>query len=86
VSIVLPLAGVPRTCRVSESVKNIQRHNNTRIKWKYLSLSYNAETILLRVDEFADADVSEENTCMDSTHMGVGRRTATERELTDEAV
>jgi hypothetical protein len=82
VSIVLPLAGVPRTCRVSESVENIQRHNNTRIKGYFLSLSYNAETILLREDEFADADVSEENTGMDSTYMRVGGRAVTEKELT----
>jgi hypothetical protein len=73
---------VPRTCRVSGSVENIQRHNNTRIKDCFLSLSCNAETILLREDEFADTDVSEENTGMDSTYMRVGGRAVTEKELT----
>lgn len=78
---VFPLAGVPRTCRVSESVENIQHHNNTRINEYLFSLLYKAETVLLRRYVSADADVSEENTGMDGTHMRVGRGTATGREL-----
>jgi hypothetical protein len=75
-SVDLPLAGVPRTCRVSESVENIQRRKNTRIKECFLSLSYNAETVSLRKADVADADVSKENTGMDGTHMRVGRAAA----------
>jgi len=75
---------VPWTCRVSESIENIQRHGNTRIKPYFLSFSYNTETVLLRKIEFADADVSEEYTDMDSTHMGVGG--STESKLTNETV
>ena len=39
-----------------------------------MSFSYKRETVLLRKDIFADADLSEENTGMDSTHTGVGAR------------
>ena len=68
----MPLAGVPRTCRVSESHSDTQRHGNTRIKWYCLSFSYHAETVSFRKAEFAGADVSEEYEDMHSTHMGVG--------------
>ena len=63
---------MPRACKASESVGNIQRHGNTRTKPYFSSFSCNTETILLRKDESADADVSEEYMGMDSTHMGVG--------------
>jgi hypothetical protein len=68
-SVDLPLAGVPRACRVSESVENIQRDKNTRIKECVLSFSYNAETVSLRKVDIADADVSKENTGMNRTHV-----------------
>jgi len=44
------------------------------MKAYFLSFSYKRETVSLLKIEFADADVSEENTGMDSTHLGVGVR------------
>ena len=49
------------------------------MKAYFLSFSYKHETVLLLKIEFADADVSKEDTGMDSIHLGVGvRRAATE--------
>lgn len=70
---------------MSESVKNIQRHDNTRIKAYFLTFSYNAEAVLLRRDAFADADVTQENTGMYCTHMEARGVAAIERQMTNEA-
>jgi hypothetical protein len=54
-----------------------------------LSLSYNADTVWPRKDESADVvDVSEENTGMNSTHMGARGLvwTVIEMALTNEAI
>ena len=71
-SVVLPLAGVPRTYRVSKSVENTQCHINTMMKAYFLSLSYKRETVMVRGYEFADTNVNEENTGMDITHVRAG--------------
>jgi hypothetical protein len=76
---VFPLLGVPRTCGVSEIAENIQRQNNTKTNECFMTFLYNASTVSLRKIVPADADVSEENTGMDSTHVGM-RRTADEKD------
>ena len=67
----MPLARVPQTCRVSESVENIQRQTSTRRKEYFFIFLYNAETTSLRKVS-ADAKVSEENMGIDSTYMRLG--------------
>ena len=64
--VALPLAGVPRTRRVPESVEDVQHHNNTRTKYLFI-FSYNAETVSLRKDVFADTDASKEKVWIAAT-------------------
>ena len=71
---------------MSESVRNIQRHDNTRIKGHFLSFPYNAETVLLHRDAFADVNVSQENTGMYCTHMEARGVAAIKRQMTNKAV
>ena len=61
------LGGCREPAEYSKKVENIQCHNNATIKEYLLIILYNAETVSLRKDNLADADVSGENTGIDST-------------------